>query len=190
MLRGDFRFHSGPHVYTVGERRVPGITSVIQAAGYSDGEWFTEEALVRGRAVHAATLQWDLTGELPSLCGEWQPFLSAYVSVRAALPCRWSMLEVPRLSRRMGYAGIPDRVGRVRATPAVVELKTGGSAEWHGMQLAAQDVLLGGVRGQRRRVAFYLREDATYRVVEYSDPRDYLRFFEALREHGEEAAAA
>jgi hypothetical protein len=189
MLRGPFRFDRTTHRYSVGRRAVPGITSVIRAAGHSDYEWVTAEAMRRGTAVHAATLAHDL-GDDPLLPPEWQPYLWAYLEFRRAVRCVWSELEQPRVERALGFAGTPDRVGIVSGRPALLELKTAASGQavpWHGIQTAAQDMLLGGVRGQRQRLVVYLMPDGRFRLREHTDPRDYLQFLEALR--GYEQAA-
>lgn len=182
-LRGPFRFHADPHCYTVGGVLVPGVNAALRAGGeVADLSFLSDEYRRRGKAVHAATLHYDLTGEAPTLPEDWQPYLQAYVRLRETVRCRWRALEQPRVSRVHRYASTPDRVGTVTGVQAVVEIKTGYPAGFHGPQLAGQDLLLprGGVRSPRRRLGFYLRRDGSYRVEEFTDPADYMTFLRAL----------
>jgi hypothetical protein len=184
-----FTFDKGTHVYRHGRRVLPGITSVIRWAGHSDDEWCTRDALARGSAVHAATLALDL-GDEPVLPAAWAGYLDAYRAFRQALRCEWRELEHPRYSLPLGFAGTPDRAGSVSRREAVVELKTaqsGARVAWHGYQLAAQDLLLGGVRGMRQRLAVYLLPDGRFKVLEYDGPADYLHFLEALSDYNRAA---
>lgn len=180
-----FSFDRHSHTYRDGARVVPGITSVLRAAGCTDSEWVTEEALRRGTAVHAATLLLDL-GDTPVLPLAWDGYLRAYVAFRRDIRCSWQEMEEPRISRLYGFAGTPDRVGLVAGRPALLELKTAQAASrvaWHGYQTAGQDLLMGGPRGVRQRLVAYLLPDGRYRLREYRDSGDYLAFLEALRSY-------
>lgn len=174
---GRFTFDRATHTYRVGSTAVPGITSIIRRAGLTDEEWASEDALARGTAVHWATLALDL-GDEAVLRPEWLGYLKAWREFRRAVPCAWTELEQPRLARGYGFAGTPDRIGTLRGRPAVVEIKTGGAADWHPLQTAAQELLLGGVPGQRIRRAVYLAADGRFTVRRHEDPTDYLRFLE------------
>jgi hypothetical protein len=192
VLTGPFRFCTATHTYTVGGVVVPGIHTVLRAGGVEQGgAWFTQEARERGKAVHEASLLWDL-GSPVVLREEWQPFLDAYIQFRREVPCRWRILEVPKLHRRLRYASIIDRAGTVSGRPAVVELKTGGPASFHGPQLAGADILLSPqIRiGVRRRLAVYLRADGTYQLKEYADSADYFRFMDSVKAYWAEATNA
>lgn len=195
MLRGPFTFDAAAHRYAVGAVCVPGLHAVLRAGGHEEGGgWFTQEHQARGAAVHAATLTYDLTGDVLVLPAAWAGYLAAYVALRAALRCRWRWAEHPRVHRRLRYASILDRVGRVNGHPAVVELKTGYPAPWHGVQLAGADGLLPGPTGVRKRYGFYLGADGRFVVREYTSAGDYIKFHAALarywegREDGEAAS--
>jgi hypothetical protein len=183
VLRGPFRFSAATHQYTVGTVCVPGIHAVLRAGGYErGGRWFLPEHQARGRAIHAAALAYDL-GDDVRLPADWRGYFEAYRRFLAAVACRWRWSEHPRVDRRLRYASILDRVGSVNGWPAVVELKTGHPADFHGPQLAGAELLLGPrwLRDvSRRRVAVYLGADAQFKVVTYSDHGDYARFLTAL----------
>lgn len=183
VLRGPFRFESAPHRYTVGGTLVPGVNAALRAGGLvQDLSFLSDEYRQRGKAVHAATLHYDLTGDYVVLPDDWQPYFTAYRRLREAVRCRWRQLEQPRVSRALRYASTPDRVGLVTGRQAVVEIKTGYAAPFHGPQLAGQDLLLpgGGVRSPRRRLGFYLRRDGSFKVEEYTDPADYGQILRAV----------
>jgi hypothetical protein len=191
-LRGPFRFDTERHVYTVGATVVPGTHTVLGTRK----TWLDEDYLARGKAVHAATLHYDLTGDVCALPEEWQPFLRAYVDLRASVSCKWRLLEQPKVHRLLRFATMIDRVGRVNGYEAVVELKTGAPDTFHGPQLAGADLLLpgGGVHSPRQRLGFYLFKDGRFRVKTYNNPADYVTFLNALQgywgtnEHGKESS--
>lgn len=182
-LRGPFRFDPVRHAYTVGDVYVPGITRILRAYR-GDDVTMGAEYLARGRAVHAATLLRDLGDDVPPLPPEWQPYYDAYPKFREAVPCEWKGLEQARVNRALRYAGTPDRWGLVAGYPAVLEIKTGYPAVWHGWQLAAQDLLLPAPHRVRRRFAVYLHKDGRPKLKEYNDPTDYVRFLDALDAFG------
>jgi hypothetical protein len=185
VLRGPFRFDTAAHAYAVGRVAVPGIHAVLLACGVepTGARYYTPEARERGKAVHAATLLHDMGETSVRLPDAWAPFFDAYRLFRREAPCRWRRMEHPRVHRRLGYATIIDRWGQVSGRPAVVEIKTGGPAPFHGPQLAGADLLLGPARGLRRRLAVYLRADGSYKLVEYDTAADYHRFLGAVRDY-------
>jgi hypothetical protein len=89
-------------------------------------------------------------------------------------------LEEPRGHAALGFAGTPDRVGTLNGRPTILEIKTGTEAGWHGLQTAAQDVLLHRTYGRYQRKALYLGADGRPRLRSHADSGDYLRFFDAL----------
>jgi hypothetical protein len=181
-LRGPFRFDATTHTYTVGEMAVPGIHAVLRAGGLDQG-WLPEgDYLERGRMVHLVSLMYDLGADSVVLPEQWQGYLQAYLRFRNEVSCRWTKMEHPKVHRSLRFATIIDRVGTVSGHPAVVEIKTGYPALFHGPQLAGADILLSGrVRiGLRRRLAVYLLADGTYHLREYSESIDYQRFMDAL----------
>lgn len=177
MLTGPFRFDTAAHSYSVGGVSVPGIHACLRAGGLEQGApGFTQEHRDRGKAVHLATLRHDLGEIVPPLPETWQPFFDAYLLFRSEVACRWRKLEHPKVHRQLRYATIIDREGFVSGLPAVVELKTGGAAAFHGPQTAGADLLLSRTIGLRRRLVVYLRKDGSYRLREYADAADYHRF--------------
>ena len=183
MLRGPFRVDDARHRYFIGAQRVPGVRGILRTAGIEgDKSFLSPEYQARGKAVHDATLHFDLTGrDVDWLPDDWDVFFRAYVRFRAAIPCKWKLLETAKPHRTLRYASRVDRMGLVNGYPALVELKTGGPDAFHGPQLAGLDLLLG--RGTRRRLGVYLFKTGKFRVIEYSDPKDYMTFLAALNRY-------
>lgn len=190
-LRGACRFVADEHRYFIGQTEVPGTHAVMRAGGGDDGEplerehrWFHVEHRDRGKAVHAASLRFDL-GDDWSLPAEWRGYMTAYVRLVDALRPAWTLLEEARFERRRRYATIIDRAGMSAALRCsiVLEIKTGDPDAFHGPQTAGQDLLLGGPRGKRRRFVGYLAADGRFRLREYDDPNDYAKFERALAEY-------
>lgn len=185
MLAGQFRYVEHGHRYYVGAQRVPGIRTVLRVGGVErEMPFLNERYQLRGKAVHDAAMRFDLFGVDTDLPDEWQPFYVAYKRFLEAVPCRWRMVETAKVNRKLSYASRVDRVGTVSSYPALVELKTGYEAAFHGPQLAGLDLLLGRP-GSRRRMGVYLRKDSRFKVVEYSDSNDYVVFLDALKRYWE-----
>ena len=56
----------------------------------------------------------------------------------------------------------------------VLDIKSGPPAPWHGIQLAAYD-LLGPLAHRRRRSGLYVRADGEMaRMIDYRAPSDYV----------------
>lgn len=171
---------------------MPGIHGVLRAGGLDQGYLPDGDYLARGRAVHKATLLYDLGASLGAVeewRPEWEPYFEAYRAFRARVRSRWRWLEHPRVHRTLGYASIIDRVGEVEGHPALVEIKTGYPAAFHGPQLAGADLLLTGrVRlGLRRRLGVYLFRTGQFQVREYDEAVDYHRFMGAVAQYWEAA---
>lgn len=192
MIRGRFRFDGATHRYFVGRRPVPAITTVLRESGRApSGPWMREEHRTRGRLVHSACLTHDLGAEVV-LDEQYYRWFEGWLRFVRDVRPRFTLLEQPQVDRQRGFAGTPDRVGIVRGIPeTVIEIKTGQPAPWHGLQTAAQDLLLGGpLAGRRRRMVVYLPGDGTCRVREHTRALDYIDFLDALRDtHDAEADA-
>ena len=66
VLTPGLTFVPTKHRYLLDGRVVPGVTSILKAAGYVDDTYFTEYARDRGSAAHAATHYYD-EGDLDEL---------------------------------------------------------------------------------------------------------------------------
>lgn len=169
------------HTYTLGERKLPGVTSLLKAFGFIDDSWASAEALQRGTFVHEAA-QYDDEGKLDpaSLDERLRGYVEAWRRCKREIG-----LEVVECERHVahplyGYAGTLDRIVN-RVLPEgtfayLVDLKTGGPQPWHSLQVGfyAMAWEAQGVNPVRlRRACAYLAADGKYKFVEYTDRNDY-----------------
>lgn len=201
------QFDPTRHAYTDGRHYYRSVTGVLRAAGRV-GEWGTPDALTRGKLVHALTLALETAGtwlgtghDLPWPDGyplppmeiavrrgsryvlrpdaELARYCDAYWQWRCLYRPRWTMMEHPLARPDLNLAGTPDRIGILRGWPTVLEVKTGGAASWHGLQLAGYDLLDEGPM-ERHRVALYLAADGSFKLRSYADPADRFNFYVLL----------
>jgi hypothetical protein len=68
-------------------------------------------------------------------------------------------------------------VGTINGRPVVLDLKSGGKASWHGVQVAFYDLIYDDLPPrQRRRIVLYLRSNGRMaQSVEFSSPYDYTQ---------------
>lgn len=189
-LIGDYYEPEG-HRYFLGGREVPGVTSVLKEAGVIDATFLrNREALARGSRVHSACeaidlcrragLRTDATIVSDRLRPGEQGYADAYAAfVRDHAP-KYSHVEVGLLHATLRFGGRPDRIcAYLGGGPAILELKTGHPAPWHGVQLAAYQMLF--PTGSRWVV--YLRDDGRYAIRRMTGADDYQTFLSALDDY-------
>ena len=182
-MPAKFRFDAALHAYYVGSRRLPSITQILAATnGSGPSPFYTEESAERGTRIHAATARFDLGGGWgDALLYTDVPRVRAYDAFRFALRPIYDEIEQPRWSKRYGFAGTPDRVGRWPDGRAfVLDIKTGGPMPDHGEQTAAQVLVIDAKPEARLRYTLHLRDDETYRLIPHKDPQDFPRFLARL----------
>ncbi len=187
-------FDGEAHTYTDRETGTvyPSVTQMLTAEGWIDDTWYTEESRVRGTAVHRLACEYDL-GAIPEperlAASPYYGWLMGYVLAMKVLLPRWSLVEMPLLHARHGFAGRPDRVGRVWGGDlvGVTEIKSGAKAKTvtlqnglktnaHAMQTALQAWLVSpAVRlfpAQIARLTVYVSADGGWQIESYDDPRE------------------
>lgn len=174
-------FDTATHVYRSGDGRiVPSVTQVLESAGLSgrppgvsDKAW--NYACERGTRVH----QWCRYGcedgetvpdEVAGYYAGWQKFLTDTNFVAM----HW---ETIASDATYWYAGTIDIGGLFPRVVAMLDIKTSEPQPWHALQTAAyQRCLL----APGKRFALYLKENATYKLVEHTNRRDFDVFAAAL----------
>jgi len=183
-------FDESTHTYTVAGQVIPSVTEIIKKAGLIDDKWFNEFARERGSAVHKA-IEWHISGELDeeSVDDICRPYLEAFKCFTRDCNLRIYRSECMVYSKIFGYAGKFDLYGRINRRRFIIDFKTGALQDCVGMQLRAymQAARECGMRPQAR-AALQLRKDGSYKLVEYSDPEDFLVFIQALRGENNENA--
>jgi hypothetical protein len=83
----------------------------------------------------------------------------------------------------MGFHGIVDCAGSLRGKMTVLDIKTGGPADQHGVQLAFYALgLFPQTARNLQRANVYVRKNGSYRLVVRDDPRDFVACQELLQQ--------
>lgn len=188
-------FDDRTHEYRWDGRVVPSVTQVLKGSGFIDDQWFTEDARMRGSAVHLAielleegALDWSTVDE------RILPHLAAYEAFRREMNFRPILVEEKGYHPIYGYAGRPDCPGVLNGKLAVVDLKTGARQNWMGLQLAAYAELLEYLpaysetlerfedipKQKPERYVLELNGSGRYRLHRYNDREDFKTFLAAL----------
>ena len=189
VIEGDY-FDPNTHRYYLDGREVPGVTTILKRAGVIDTTFLSNTAaLRRGTAVHKRC-EWidsqprEVALRLAGLTGIDSP-LAGYERAygRFIRDCRpiYSHIEAGLLHARLRFGGRTDRicVNLSDLGPAVLEIKTGHPAGWHGAQLAGYQLLFPA--GSRWVV--YLKPGGNYDLRRCDDAADYDTFMEALTDY-------
>ena len=169
---------------------LPHVTALIYAAGLMDLTHFTEAARDRGSAVHKAC-QFADEGDLDesTVDPRVRPRLEGYRSFIAETAPAIHAIEEPVRNLAYGYVGTLDRRLTLNGREGVLDIKNGVPAPWHPLQLA---FYAGCFDRPLRRWGLYLDGEGHYRLIEYTDRRDWEVCKAVLTLHawrGEHAAA-
>lgn len=167
-------FDEEHHAYTVDGTVRPSVTQALKDAGLIDTSWYTDEARLRGKAVHAACqfldeddLDWDTV--LPEYQGyvrAWEKFKreSGFQIGRDA--DRHFLIEYRLYHPGFGYCGTLDRQGSIGSSDYILDLKTGGPEDWHAYQLAGYSHCFPNALS-RKRLTVHLKATGRYTTREY-----------------------
>jgi len=180
-------FDADTHTYTAGGVPLVSVTTAIKSAGLmGDTSFYTEESRDRGTAVHWVTERFDLgTLDCELIDEALAPYLAAYERFRQEHGPVWSHVETKTADLALHYAGTVDRAGRLTTCPhpVVLDIKSGGPAAWHRVQLSAYKRLLAAeLPALITRYALYLSSEGTYRLEAFplDDREDWQTFQAAL----------
>jgi len=174
-------FDPTTHIYTTDYgSEIPSVTERIRRGGLLGpaAQFYSPESADRGTAVHLACADRDQGRDVAAfLKGEFGGFLTSYIKWCDAMEPVWTSIETPQYSPRYQTAGTADRVGTINGKPVVVDMKTGGKAHHHGVQVAFYDLIHDDLPPrQRRRIVLYLRANGRMaQSVEFSSPYDYTQ---------------
>lgn len=179
MGREVVMFDPVAHRYTHDGREVPGVTSIIKAAGLVDDAWFNDYARDRGKAVHEATAL-DDDGILddasvdPAIAG----YIAAWRRFKSESGFQSLFIERVLFNETYRYAGTVDRIGMIGGQTWVIDFKTGEVQPWVALQTSAYAMAYG--KQNIRRAGVKLSDDGTYRLKEFKDRNDYTVFLACL----------
>lgn len=169
-------FDAEKHEYRWNGVVVPSVTQILKSLGLIDATWYTEEARDRGSMIHLATAL-DDRGELDesSVDERIAGYLAAWRFFLAESGFAFEEIEEPRYSMDLGYAGTADRIGKLRGSLAVGDIKTGSPEPWHRLQTAAYvTARFGNAWRVAARFVVYLSDDGKYRLITHTDPSDFF----------------
>ena len=179
-MASPIAFDPETHQYTTPNGTViPSVTQRITDAGLlgSAAKFYSPESAARGTAIHQACADRDDGLDVSDfLKGEYGGYLTSYIKWFEAVQPIWTSIETPRYSEKYGTAGTADRVGTFHdGQPVVCDLKSGGRASWHSVQLAFYDLIHDNLPPRkRRRIVLYLRANGRMaQSVEFASPYDY-----------------
>lgn len=183
-----FRFDPSAHEYFLDNVQVMSITQMLDNCCYIDDSYYTEECAERGTMVHRLTADYDMGAiEHPeSVENIWKGFLLAHVAaMRAMGKPAWDSIEEAVCSPVYRFGGRPDRVGKVWGAVSVLDIKTGGVYDWHGIQTALQAILVApDYRLPATAIVRYglnLKGNGKFTLLEHKSPRDFDRAFDVIR---------
>lgn len=167
-------FYEDFHEYVLDGVTVPSVSELLEPL--RDREYshvpprILEEAAERGTEVHTATEMID-NGKEFEFPEEWFGYLEAYQSFLREHEVEWTATEKPLGSRKYGYAGTVDRIGKIDGASALLDIKT--TSKIHDKlvipQLTFYNLLAeeNGFPGIERFFILQLKKDGTYRLREY-----------------------
>ena len=164
------------HIYRLGERVLPSVTGILAGAGIVDTQWFTETARWRGTAVHYACW-YDDQNDLneSTLDPVLRPYVDAYRKFKAETQFEPTAIEQGVYNEALGYAGTPDRIGKMGAIQCVIDLKSGASSKVTRYQTVAYAACLPSPR-KYVRMEVRLKPNGDFSLQVY-EPKDYGRDF-------------
>ena len=175
------------HTYRQDGRALVSVTQAIRAAGLmGDTSFYTADSATRGTAVHLMTEQIDQGTLEDALAPALAGYGDAYRRFIADHRPVWTLTEAMRADLALGYAGTIDRAGTLATYPraGVLDVKSGGAAPWHRLQLSAYRRLVAADLSSPliARYTLYLAADGTYRIdaLPLDDREDWQTFQAAL----------
>lgn len=135
----------------------------------------SRQAAERGRNVHHIVETWCKDGVLPSMGGEYNGYIQAFLGWHESVKPKAIHSEVELWSDTWGYAGRCDLVAEIGDALYVIDFKTGkGLYREVGLQLAAYRWALGESQriATNKMGAVLLKEDGEWEMKETKDSID------------------
>lgn len=181
------------HQYLVNGHYYDSVTSILKTMGLYDcyGRVPDQELMAakmkKGKAVHRATELFDKdeldeTTLHPTLI----PYLEAWKKFKATFQPTWYHIEAGVASVKYTYAGTIDRVGLIKGTPWIIDIKASESTiPATKLQLAGYDIAyheMVGEKGTYKRAAVLLSgKTGDYNFIPYESTFDYNAFLGMLQ---------
>ncbi len=190
------RFDPESHTYWLGDKKLPGVTSVLDGpiSSYANvPRDVLAEAAARGTYIHKCCelLVWDNL-DWDSVEPAYKPYVDAFAKFLYESGVVVELPEERVWHRQIFYAGTADLIcqlpKRKKFRRAVVDYKTSFRLmPAVGPQLAAYQDAFNSALGKSDQVidryALHLRKDGTYQLQQYESPMDSVVFRSCLNLH-------
>ena len=167
-------------------RKMMGISEAMRIVGMVDTSHYQAHHAQRGTYTHHATALHDQGLLDDSTVDEVvEPYLDDYRKFLEAHTPVWSRIECLLADDISACAGTVDRIGKITVAgetqQAIVDIKTGGAAPWHQVQLAGYNHLVASWLSRQgdtttahelKRYGLYLRKGKGYTLTAYTDWHD------------------
>lgn len=167
------------HRYWLGEKRIPGVTEILDACGLISEFAKSETAALWGSLVHKACallllgkLDWSSVD--PRILGK----VLAYQKFLEENPVEPIEVETAHYHKDYLYAGTPDAlVKHKKLGQFLYDLKTGAPLKYHAWQTAGY---AGFFPGLIKRATLFLYDDERYNLRFHNNGADWKQFISAL----------
>lgn len=188
----EVEFVPESHEYRLNGRVMLSVTQILKRAGYLRAYAGMNPMYAdRGTSVHLATEFEDKgTLDLDALDRRIVPYLEQYRDFKSTTGVVIEAIEERFVDEAKGYAGTRDRRVKIGSKRGVLDIKTGRPAPWHPLQTAGYAeplVAVVGSSGPRDaegeivcRWALYLDGIGKFKLVEHTDPLDFIEWNGAL----------
>ena len=175
-----FAFREEDHSYWLSDRRLDGVTEILERSGIADYRFSNEDAMTRGTYVHTATVLIDRgTLDWSALDDTLRPYCHAYQRFIEDKRPKILLSEKPMYHPQYLYAGTPDRVMEMDGAIILPDLKSGAPNRATAVQVSAYRELVKVSEGIDCRKCFslHLRDDGTYRLNHIENTQRYYNIF-------------
>ena len=168
--------------YTVNGQRVVSVTEALVISGVVDFSGvpldLLEAARERGRRVHELCAE-VARGDIENLEPEFAPYVDAFCQFLETSGFKPHLIEHPVVNERYRYAGTLDLTGDLDGEMILIDIKTGRSPRWAGLQLAGYALAFAPTT--LKRFSLELRPDGGYRLKPFRSYADYPDFLACVR---------
>jgi hypothetical protein len=171
------------------EESYPSVTHVLETV-FKPFRRDNDYALTRGTAIHKAISLLEgfgdgsgLQGGVEGLDSRLRPYIDGWLEFKRVADIEIVSCETPLLHQALGFAGTPDIRCIAWGEPAIIDIKSGGTAPLVWLQLSGYELLAKMADGfglDIHRHALYLPGNGKFKLKEDGEDTDTQAFISAL----------
>ncbi|RJO61083.1 MAG: hypothetical protein C4542_07295 [Dehalococcoidia bacterium] len=172
MPQPEFMFDEASHTYWLGDDKLPGVTSILKAAGLLEFPHSNGSAMLKGTYIHRATELYDRDDlDADSLDAEIKPYLEGWMKFRKDSGFVPELIEAPMFHPHLFYAGTIDRYGVLNGKKVLLDIKSGSPHPAYKVQVAGgyEGLLIGNGHHIDKFYSLYLKNTGGYSLQEITD---------------------